>query len=94
MPGTNALGRSALIATKRRSRGVIQKLHCLNLPLKVLRAMSIVRQSNLRKPFGWLIPRLLILVTIWGGVFLARDRSHRRQKGGICPSAARSMQSL
>ena len=93
-PVTHALGRSALSA-RYADQGVQLKyvISLTSLSMGYVRPSS-ARQSNLRKRYGCIIPRVLIFSHDLGGVFRAPDRSHRRQKGGICPSAARSMQNL
>ena len=93
-PVTHALGRSALSVRIRKPRGTIKICHYFEFPFNGLRGALVTRQSNLRKRYGCIIPRVLIFSHDLGGVFRAPDRSHRRQKGGIGLSAARSMQSL
>ena len=93
-PVIHALGRSALSAAIRRPRGAIKICHYFKLLFNWLRSAFVALQSNSRKRYGCIIPRVLIFSDDLGVVFRAPDRSHRRQKGGICPSAARSMQNL
>ena len=65
-PVTHALGRSALSATIRRPRGAIKICHYFKLLFNCLRSAFVALQSNSRKRYGCIIPRVLILVTTWG----------------------------